>query len=170
MSTSPSDAPRLLSSVGASPSAASAVVNSTSAASSVVNSTGAAAASKNHCDKTCACKGERELLYNMIRAHGMQKVTKTHADLIKKGLKERWVAQRFFVKNCDGKWKPAAGKRKRPQTTAEWMDASNKRMKALSEQLIVYKAKVAELKLDVELQEAAQQMLQLKAKKDAMAH
>jgi hypothetical protein len=164
MSTSPSSQPREMSSVGLSSSASS------SAASSVVNSTGAAAASKNHCDKTCACKGERELLYNMIRAHGMQNVTKTHAELIKKGLKERWVAQRFFVKNCEGKWRPAAGKRKRPQTTAEWTEASNKRMKVLSEQLIMYKAQVAEVQLEIELQEVAKQMLQLKAQKDAMAH
>ena len=133
------------------------VGSSTSSASLVVKST-------NHCNKTCECKGERERLFNMINTLGMQRVAREHGDLIEQGKREGWVGQKFFVLNCSGKWKAATGKKRRRPTVPEFMEASKKRKEALSEQLKVYKAKVTELELEIELQEAAQQILKLKAK------
>ena len=59
-------------------------------------------------------------------------------------------------------------KRKRPPTSDEFLALAVKRQKSLSKQLVVYNAKLAEIKLDIELMEVAKDMLLLKAKADAM--
>tara|TARA_B110000858_G_scaffold182878_1_gene222716 strand:+ start:1130 stop:1450 length:321 start_codon:yes stop_codon:yes gene_type:complete len=106
----------------------------------------------------------------MISTLGKERVVSKHPDLIKKGKDGGWLRQEFLVKNCSGNWRVATGKRKRPpQTIDEWLEGSDKRQKALSKEIVVYKAKLAESKLRYELQEVAKQMLLLKAKKDAMA-
>ena len=144
MSTPSSSQARLPASVGAPSSAAVGVVKSTAACTV----------------KTC----ERERLYNLIYKLGMQKVARDHGALIEKGKKEGWVGQKFFVKNHSGVWKQAGEnkKRKRP-TVDEYLKESKKRKEAISKQLVVFKAKVAELELEIELQDAAQQILKLKA-------
>ena len=184
MSTSPSKSAQLFSSVASSSSSAAPVVNSTGAASSVVNSAGAAGAagaaggkaslgtkgpaSKNHCDKTCVCNGDPERLFGMFKTFGAKRVFSEHPKLIQKAKDGGWIRQEFFVKNCTGTWKMATGKRKRPPTSDEFLALAVKRQKSLSKQLVVYNAKLAEIKLDIELMEVAKDMLLLKAKADAM--
>ena len=57
-------------------------------------------------------------LFNMINAFGMQYVASKHPEQFKKGMHEGWLKQKWFVKNCEGRWKPT-GKRERA-TTDEW--------------------------------------------------
>jgi len=134
------------------------VASSSSAASQVVKSTACT-------NKKCVCKGERERLFNLINKDGIQKVVREHGDLLNKGRKEGWLGQKVYVLNCSGTWKAAGNKKRKRPTVPEFMEASKKRKELMSEQLKVFKSKVAELQLEIELQEAAQEILKLKAKK-----
>ena len=107
-----------------------------------------------------SCQGERAKLFAAISKFGMAKVEKENPALLQKAKKERWVARAIFVQNCKGKWVPVSHKRKRTRE----QDVP-KRKKAMTKQLKVLQAKVDKLKLAIELQEAAEQILQLKAKK-----
>lgn len=107
-----------------------------------------------------SCQGERAKLFAAISKFGMAKVEKENPALLQKAKKERWVARAIFVQNCKGKWVPVSHKRKRTRE-----QGVPKRKKAMTKQLKVLQAKVDKLKLAIELQEAAEQILQLKAKK-----
>ena len=114
--------------------------------------------------KCALCNDERQKLFIAISKFGIEKVQKDNPELLQKAKNEGWIARAIYVQNCKKNWVPITHKRKRP-TREQFLQASKKRKKAMTKQLEVFQAKVDELKLAIELQEAAQQILKLKAKK-----
>ena len=131
----------------------------------------------NKAPPTCACKGDRQKLFDAINKFGFEKTNEMMPELIKKAKQGQWLARNFFVKNCNNTWKACSTKRGKKRKAgvsfpmvsqvekAEiFMQRSKMKVAALELQLNAFKAKVKELKLQVEIHENAQLIVQLKEK------